>query len=300
MRKPLKALGEVGLVRLGFAALSRALSRRHSIVLAFHNVVPDDAPSVGDASLHVRLGRFRALLDVLENHGVIVGLEEFVDGSAPGGGPKVALTFDDAYCGAVTIGAGELARRGLPATIFVSPGLLGSRVFWWDALAEPAGGLPAALRERALDEWRGREDEIAAGAPELFRDESRIPPYARSGTEAELRKTADFPSIRLASHTWSHPNLARLETSELGEELQRSLAWLRERFANVDPWLSYPYGLSSPAVRDATRDAGYRAAFRIDGGHLRPGDDAFALPRLNVPAGLSPHGLELRVAGLLT
>ncbi|MFQ5745725.1 MAG: polysaccharide deacetylase family protein [Gemmatimonadota bacterium] len=307
MRTTPKALGEAALVRLGVATVARSLSRPRPLVLAFHDVVPDDVPSVGDASLHLPLGRFRALIDVLQHRADIVDLGQIIQDPGAAAGPvRVALTFDDAYSGALTLGLAELARRGLPVTVFVSPGLLGRHAFWWDVLARPGGGgLEPSLRDRALGQWRGREAEIRAAVgpgttePTSAEGEPAIPSHARSATEEELRAAASCSLVRLASHTWSHPNLTRLGPRELGDELARPLAWLAERYSQVEPWISYPYGLSSPSVRRAARDAGYRAGFRIDGGRVRRRDAELDLPRLNVPAGLSPRGLELRLAGLL-
>ena len=83
------------------------------------------------------------------------------------------------------------------------------------------------------------------------------------------------------------------------EELDRPLAWLRERFERVIPWLSYPYGRWSDSVAAAARRAGYRAALRVDGGWYRGGvGDLYSVPRLNVPAGVSGNGFSLRLGGL--
>jgi peptidoglycan/xylan/chitin deacetylase (PgdA/CDA1 family) len=105
----------------------------------------------------------------------------------------------------------------------------------------------------------------------------------------------------LGSHTWSHPNLCRATPTELASELEQSKRWISERFPkSAIPAISYPYGLESPAVKAAAEGAGYTMGFRVDGGWLpKTVKDSFALPRLNVPAGLSADGLALRLSGLL-
>jgi hypothetical protein len=51
---------------------------------------------------------------------------------------------------------------------------------------------------------------------------------------------------------------------------------------------------------DASHDAGYTAGFMIEGGWTTPDPrDPFAIPRLNVPAGVSRDGFVLRAAGLI-
>ena len=72
-----------------------------------------------------------------------------------------------------------------------------------------------------------------------------------------------------------------------------------ERFAGVLPWLTYPYGLYSAATERAVERAGYAGAFRVDGGWMSSTSDRrYALPRLNVPAGMSIDGFKMRLAGL--
>ncbi|MFL5541702.1 MAG: polysaccharide deacetylase family protein, partial [Longimicrobiaceae bacterium] len=106
------------------------------------------------------------------------------------------------------------------------------------------------------------------------------------------------PGITLGSHAWSHPDLAALGAAELRMELAASLASLRARFPGAIPWISYPYGRVSPAVARAAREAGYRGGVRVEGGAVRAGDDPLALPRVNVPAGVSPEGFTLRARGM--
>lgn len=299
-REILKAAVEQGLLRSGLAGISGRLRRAEVLILAYHDVVPDGESVVGDSSLHLPRGAFAAQLDALLESSEVVSLDSALTaGAGARDRPRVAITFDDAYRGAVQAGVEELASRGLPATIFVPPGLLNDGIFWWDALT-PAGepGLAPAVREDALQRMQGKGSVILAGAGAP--DTSRIPSYARGASEEELRRAAAVPGITLASHSWSHPNLAALAAAELEEELSRPLAWLRERFARVLPFLSYPYGLASPAVERAAAAAGYRAALRVDGGWLRdPSVNRYAIPRFNVPAGISEAGFRLRCSGLL-
>jgi peptidoglycan/xylan/chitin deacetylase (PgdA/CDA1 family) len=262
---------------------------------------------VGDRSLHLPQEAFAEQLDLLHSAFDVLPLDAVL-AQRPGAWRErrarasVVITFDDAYRGAVTAGVAELARRSMPATIFVPPGFVNGGVFWWDALTpDDAAGLPAAERERALHEMAGQGARILAHAARSSRAPVLLPEHARGASEEELRRAATTPGITLGSHTWSHPNLAALAPAELAEELARPLAWLRERFDAVVPYLSFPYGISSSAVERAAEAAGYRAALRIDGGWLpRAPVNRYALPRLNVPAGLSPAGFRLRCTGLLT
>jgi peptidoglycan/xylan/chitin deacetylase (PgdA/CDA1 family) len=292
---------ETGLLWSGAARLRRAQHRSRVLVLAYHNVVPDDQVVAGDASLHLPRARFVAQLESLRRSHDVVALETILASSSAGRRrPRAVITFDDAYRGAVTVGVDELARRGLPATIFVAPAFVDGASFWWDCLGDRRGGEVApGVREHALAALGGDDAAVRGWAVEQgisFHTPARA---AVCATVDELAAAARYPGITFGSHTWSHPNLAALDITEVRQQVERPLTWLRERFENVVPWLSYPYGLTSPAVEAVVREAGYSGALRVDGGWIperiaRP----FALPRYNVPAGLSDVGFQLRSSGL--
>ena len=276
--------------------------RHRSLVLAYHNVVPDGAESVGDRSLHLPHSRFVAQVEALLSTHDVVPLTSLAEPQArPRGRPRVAITFDDAYRGALTLGVRELARRDVPATVFVCPAFLGGRSFWWDVLACAEGGrLDPEIRHAAIVQLRGDTDAVEEWAAGRGVAWAAVPEIAVAASEDELREATRHPGITLGSHSWSHANLTQLDAAELRVELVRPLQWLNGHFKSVIPWLSYPYGLSSPAVASAAAAAGYDAALRIDGGLVTGSPTGrYSLPRLNVPAGLSLNGFVLRGAGLL-
>lgn len=299
LRAGLKAAAERLAVGGGVAAAGRARMRGRTLVLAYHNVVPDGEPAGGERSLHVSRRRFAEHLDALLRTHDLVPLAEVL-GLGDGRRPRAALTFDDAYRGALTAGVEELAARGVPATFFAAPGLAGAEGFWWDALVPPgAEALPAAFRAEALALARGQDAAVRALARRRGLRASPLPPHARPASLGEIARAAGSPGITIASHSWSHPDLARLDARELRRELRAPLEWLRAEVPSSIPWIAYPYGRWSPRVAREAADAGYAAALRVEGGWITGAADLFALPRVNVPAGLSARGLALRAAGLL-
>jgi peptidoglycan/xylan/chitin deacetylase (PgdA/CDA1 family) len=294
----LKGAAEHAAVLSGLANLLRLRLRSRRLILAYHNVVPDNSPTTGNLNLHLPQREFARQLDVLAATHDVVPLDALW--TAPRSSrPRVAITFDDAYEGALTAGIEELTKRGMAATIFVAPGLLGG-VPWWDILAEKSAGVvPGHVQNHALTILRGRSDDILrwAGARETAITRRNLP---RIGTEKQLLLAASRPSIALGSHTWSHPNLAVATPRELDEELSRPLTWLRERASVESTWLTYPYGRFNFNVERAAASAGYKGSFRIDGGWMRRSDTvSHAIPRLNIPAGVSLDGFRLRLSGLL-
>src|SRR5207237_1432026 len=146
----------------------------------------------------------------------------------------------------------------------------------------------------------GRRPRAAITFDDGYRGAVLLGVAALVASEAELRSATRHPGITLGSHTWTHPNLVRLGGGdELREELRRPLGWLRERFTSVIPWLSYPYGLATPAVEAAAREVGYTAALALGGGWFPSTRvNRWAVPRENIPSGLSENGFVIRSSGL--
>jgi peptidoglycan/xylan/chitin deacetylase (PgdA/CDA1 family) len=288
-------------------AVSAGLGRRRGarLILSYHNVVSDAVPPLlGDRSLHLPLRNFREQLDALNELGIRVVPLASTTTPASAGPPEVVLTFDDAYAGALQHAIPELAARGIPATIFVAPGLLGAPAPWWDLLADPAeGAVPEPIRIEALTRYHGEGQLIlnhaAASGWALH------PPASehRICSEEELRAAmARHAGLTLGTHTWSHPNLAALvalDEEQARTQLVATAAWLQERFGErAIGYVAYPYGLESPAVRRIAALAGFTGGLRVSGGWDNRRGDPFGIPRLNVTAGLSQRGFRVRLAAL--
>ncbi len=300
IRAAAKTVLELSLVGSGFAALSRQRMSGRTVILAYHNVVADDVVKIGDLANHLPLSTFAAQMQALRTTHDVVPLAGVLS-SRRGGRPRAAITFDDAYAGAIVNAVPELVRQGLPATVFVAPAFVGGSSFWWDVLAKPdGGGLDPADRERALVELRGEDGPVRQWARQAGRAIAEPPPEWRVATERQLVEAAAFPGITLGSHTWGHPNLTRLNADELAREMARPLAWLRERVASPLEWIAYPYGYFDSRIERAAADAGYEAALAVSGGWMgHTAGNRFALPRVNIPRGLTGRGFTLRAAGLL-
>lgn len=299
-RGAVKTALEVALVGSGFAALRRRRLAGRTLILAYHNVVADEVAQVGDLANHLALSTFAAqMAELRETHDVVPLPEVLTPPKSKR--PRAAVTFDDAYRGAIVNAVPALVRLGLPATFFVAPAFVGGGSFWWDALAKPnGGGLDATDRDRALNELRGEDGPVRQWARQAGRTLTEPPADWRVATEQQLIDAASKPGITLGSHTWGHPNLTRLTQDELAREMSRPLAWLRERVPTTLPWIAYPYGSFNADTERAARDAGYTAGLAVSGGWMGHAvGNRFALPRLNIPRGLSRRGFTLRGADLL-
>ena len=100
--------------------------RGKRLILAYHGIIPDGERPAGERALFVSQRDFATQLDALVTDADVAPLDRLDE---PGDGrPRVSITFDDAYAGAVTAGVSELAKRGLPATIFVVPARLDGHI----------------------------------------------------------------------------------------------------------------------------------------------------------------------------
>ena len=290
---------EIALCRSGVAAAARRRLRGTAVVLAYHNVVPDGELVRGDASLHLPQRSFAHQLDLLLRTHDVVPLSALLESPPRNSRPRAVITIDDATAGALTAGLEELVARRLTATYFVAPAFVPFRTFWWDDL----DGLSDQQREHALQALVGADPAIREWARELGIATGRTPPHQHCGSEEQLA-AAVREGMTLGAHGWSHRNLAVLSREELQLELVRPLAWLRDRFSNVVPWVAFPYGRFSTQAVALAEESGYEGALRIEGGWIGRGvpeiSDRYRLPRLNIPAGLTAEGFSLRTAGLLS
>ena len=278
--------------------MARHRIRGKRLILAYHGIVPEGERPAGEQALFVRQADFGAQLDALAELADVAPLDRIDD--AGDGRPRVAITFDDGYRGAVHQGVQELVKRGLPATIFVAPGHLNGHVYWWDALSHGRTSLDESIRDHALHGLSGSDQRVRSWASDLGLSSSDVlPAYAQTASVDELRAALEFPGITVGSHTWSHVNLASLSFAEMVAELEKPRDWLRAEFGEkAIPWLAYPYGLDCAEVHRAAASSSYVGGLRISGGWHRATDVLpFARPRLNVPAGLSLEGFRARLVG---
>ena len=300
LRKTAREAAERFVVDTRILKILRRVRRHPGVaILAYHNIVPDGVPRTGDQSLHLPLADFVTQLDILQEAYRVVPLESVLNSEWRPQQPTVAITFDDAYRGALEFGIPELVLRGLPATIFVVTEALGSETaFWWDRLASPdVGGVEAPLRKYALEQLRGENDRVLAWAKARRLPLSSVPDWALPADVSELRRATAHVGIDMGSHTATHANLSTLSDRQVRAELERSAEWLARHGTGAPKLLSYPYGIPPRDVH-ASSLYGYAGAFKVDGGPMarrQVKSERYLLPRINIPSGITRRGFLLRI-----
>jgi len=250
--------------------------------------------------LDVHASTLRCQLEMAADRYEVIPLSELVDRftSRRSVSGYVAVTFDDAYAGAVQQGLDVCRDLGLHATVFVTTGAVEDGAFyWWDVIdrirAEQdesawsrllhdmgMGDLPpdGAAREEVkafvLDRHRGDGAALSREFGSVVNDRRRRP----ASVEA-LRSAADRGGVDFGLHTVRHPALPLLDPEEQRWEIAACYRWLRERLPRVRPYLAYPYGLYDASTMEAARSAGVQAAFSAEPRPPSRRDTELTLPR---------------------
>lgn len=288
MRSQLRRMAEQA---LQFAPARNRTGR--TLILAYHNVLPRVTRALGDPSLHLDLERFAAHLEILKREADVVHLEEVLTATSSAK-PRVTITFDDAYHGAILHGVSACTSAGLPCTVFVAPGLLG-KVPAWDVMASQ-GNWSAGERESYL--WTN-----SGSGGHLDPDEAR-----NIGTDLGTLMIADLdairgvcqsPLVRIGNHTMHHVNLGAFQTETVVEEIVSAQQWLGREFGESSlNWLAYPYGIPPQETAGLLGQCGLAGAVLVNGGWTDPQQIVKAhMPRWNVPAGISDQGFLIRLRG---
>ena len=154
------------------------------------------------------------------------------------------LTFDDGFLGVLEHAAPVLQELDWPATVFLVSRLIGKRDQWCQS-QNPSGTTFPLLSEEHINSMRDT-------------------------------------GFTFQSHTRLHPDLTTLSEDDLKEELAGARRDLEDLLGEPVPYLAYPYGRLNKQVLDATREAGYAAAFSTQPGFNRQDVDHYRIRRLDV------------------
>ena len=143
-----------------------------AVILTYHRVSDHAAdPQL----LCVRPERFGEHLAVLARYGNLATIGDLAGGfsGAQRKPPPLVLTFDDGYSDVLRQAHPALERHGIPATVYVTSGMVGSaREFWWDDL-ERIFLLPGHLPKVPTLEVGGEARRFELGADSEYPDAAR-------------------------------------------------------------------------------------------------------------------------------
>jgi peptidoglycan/xylan/chitin deacetylase (PgdA/CDA1 family) len=272
-------------------AIAGAVRRRspRGIVLLYHRVA---GPRRDPQWLDVSPRNFDAQLSQLARTSTVLRLDEFETRRRAGTLPSraVAITFDDGYADNLLAAAPLLERYDMPATFFVTAGMIGTdREFWWDdaeriafsprALAAPVPGIsvvwttddgapPAVGSATAPDDWTIAKAMDPTPRHRLYRALcNALRPLPASEQELKLRALREWAGV---------PVVARPAYRALSVEELRALG-ARPRLSIGAHTMTHPVLSLLPAA--AQRDELMRSRTVLEG-HL-----ASAVPIAAYPYG---------------
>jgi peptidoglycan/xylan/chitin deacetylase (PgdA/CDA1 family) len=233
------------------------------IVFCYHSVHPNRgyASSTPEA--------FERQVQWLKAHCHVTTLAELVANRNTGssGKPLVAVTFDDGYEDNHSYALPILSRHRIRATFFITAGLVDRNL---------------TVLRRLQSLWGCGPDDIVPLDWEQVRE------LHASGMD-------------IGSHTYSHPNLARLSVVETEHELRRSMDTISDHLGAVVDQFAYPFGKPAvhftPATTEVVRARGYRIAAAVTFRGVRNSDSMYTIPRF-FGDGDDVTKLEAKIAGL--
>jgi len=266
-------------------AAAYAKSRPRVPILTFHRVNDDNDPFMPSLPTAV----FAARMAYIARHYQVLPVAELALRLQQGRAPRhaLALTFDDGYRDNLSHVAPILKRLGLPATIFLVTGHIGTpKELWFDRVA--MAFKIATARRVAVGQGRMfplgtvRERLLALDAAlaqlKLIPDEDRLLAVERlvtalrpSGSERPKRLMLSWDEVAalrglgfsVGAHTITHPILSRLTPARAWEEIQGSKVAIEKALGEPVNAFAYPNGKAgdyNDTVKELVRAAGFSCA----------------------------------------
>ena len=321
--------------RLGITSAYRQLAittRDQSVaILMYHRITerPNWADGLSIKTISATPRQFEEHLQLLSDRFEVLSLEEYRDflvGSKKVSSNAVIITIDDGYRDNFLYAFPLLKKYHLPATIFLTTGLIGSsRLPWWDRViwhisqtralqveVNGIGWLPlttstekhfaiyAILRTLKLM----RPEQVGPMLEELIqklgrnlRDEPRERLFLSWEEIREMHRNG----ITFGAHSVSHPNLAKLNIDEIFKEVIESKETVESELRTNVQAFAYPFGEPGhfdARVKKVVKDAGFLCAVSAFYGRHNQKGDRFALHRIPVFSTQSREVLYLKLSGL--
>jgi len=304
----------------------RLVYRDELAILMYHGIVR--SPLAVSDWCFVDEASFRIQLEYLKKHFEVIPLIEAVERMRNGGvkRPTAVITFDDGYQNNFDVAFPILCAEQMPATIFLTTGLIDTDDTVWHCRLN----LALAQTQRSHMEMNGfrfdlstREQRANASAaiqsslkkllhPQLITTIRDIileldgdpdcsieigSPY-RMLTKNAIAEMVASELIEFGAHTHRHTILSRLAVEERFNEIRRSVDAVRELTGHPCKYFAYPNGRMEDYDADSIKDLGacdIRIAVTTTGGPNNRMSSVMELKRYGVGADLPMAEFQLMV-----
>lgn len=274
-------------------AAAKFQRRRLEIVL-YHFVTETRNPFITSGH-NVAPAEFDKQLEYLQRNYELIPLEEApaaVRENRADAKPMACVCFDDGYQSNLTEALPLLRKRGIPATIFVCPSVLGNAdLLWRDKIRYlidqgledefvgflKTGPTSSCYRFETLESlsfyrWSKSRDGISdmtiqADLKRFF--EHKGIDTAAMAAEHDLFLSpndvhGNHEGLAFGNHTWSHPLMPLLDAGAQKSEIEKTDAWLRDRGAPTRA-LAMPFTPFNADTRRALAELNYDCLLTVFG-----------------------------------
>ena len=236
---------------------ARLATRRRLPVLAYHDIEDPAA--------------FARHLDFVQEHYHPIGGEAVLLALRRGlklPRDAIWLTFDDAHPGVTRFGLPLLRAQGVPATLFVCPGVVDTETpYWWQIIdASLARGDRLEFDGRS---WTDRSivthlkrvpDNVRRAAVHRIQEsqvnEGHEPVRSQQVSTRDLQGWLDV-GLEIGNHTWDHPCLNTCSAAEQRRQITMADGWLRDALGIQAKLFAYPNGNTASVSANVLAELGY-------------------------------------------
>ena len=261
------------------------------VVLMCHRVLDDDdfQRTCSQHEIVVRERTFRRLARHIAESYEPVSLCDCRPGRR-GGRLRVAFTFDDGWSDNGTTALPVAREYGIPMSIFICPGLVGSETPFWPeqvtalyrakssaATSAEIGEIIETLKTHSPEDRNDVLNKILEGT-EVSPDFSRVD----STLSWEEIVDMDRQGVVFGSHTFTHQILTTVPEQTVLREIRESREAIEQTLGKPCDVFAYPNGNWSRETRRILAEEGFRLALTTERGVWTNDSDPLAIPRLSV------------------
>jgi peptidoglycan/xylan/chitin deacetylase (PgdA/CDA1 family) len=293
-----------GALSLGRFFRQRILNKQEVCVLGLHRVLTEAEQSRSNSLDGMVLSdvTFVRLLGYLQQRFRMVSLETFSGGQpeeADKSKPRCLLTFDDGWRDTYTTAYPWLKKFGMPATVFLATGSIGSRGGFWVEQLKRSWRIPSsrAQMKSVLAQNRCQVADLEA-IVEWLKHMPADKRHSLLGRLLPSEENSDYSDevdsmltwnqviemsrngVEIGAHTVNHPLLSYESDTTVERELCISKQTLEEKLGKKVRTFAYPNGDWDERVRHWVEQIGYESAFTTRPGWHHFGQDRYTIRRI--------------------
>jgi len=322
----------LGLLSLWRVVRRKIVRRNEVCILGLHRVLAEEQQTRSSSLDGIVLSEatFVKLLEYLTRRFCVLSLDAFLKHDAPESDrskPRCLLTFDDGWRDSYTVAYPWLKNFGLPATMFLTTGLVGARAGLWveqivsmwrssprrpQIWSQLSAIIPEQDQVRTLEETIEYLKHMPAEKRQCILQQL-LPMQEERHRHDEVDQMLTWDQvfqmsrdgIDFGAHTVTHPLLTFEHDTTVERELRVAKQTLEEKLGKKVRAFAYPNGDWDDRVRRWVEQTGYECAFTTRQGWYRSGEDPYTIRRIMLHEGnvtgrnrqFSPAMLNLTLAG---